>query len=208
MQAFIFLNGPGRGFYREHLLATRREGDLVICADGGYGVALALGIRPDLVVGDLDSIAETVDSHVEMIRYPREKDHSDFEIALKHAREKGCGKVLVYGALGGRPDHQLTNFVILAGMEIPGVFVEEDVECYNVCDDLVIENRRGCTASLVAVGGKCRVQSIEGFKYTLREENLLPSSRGLSNVITAETARIRVTRGSLVAIILQKIPER
>jgi thiamine pyrophosphokinase len=69
---------------------------------------------------------------------------------------------------------------------------------------LTIDDREGCTASLVAIGGTCAIRSTEGFRYTLLNEDLHPSSRGLSNIITARTARVRVSRGNLVVIVLRE----
>jgi thiamine pyrophosphokinase len=206
MRVFIFLNGGGsRGeYYREHLNHTRRGGDLVFCANGGYELAHGLGIRPDRVVGDLDSVSPIVATGVEVARYPREKDFSDFELALQHATAEEPERVFVYGALGGRPDHLLTNIVVLAHAEIPVVFIEESAECYNVREELTIDGREGCTASLVAIGGTCSIRSTGGFRYPLVNEDLHPSSRGLSNVITARTARVRVSRGKLVVIVLRE----
>jgi len=206
MRVFIFLNGGGsrKEYYGEHLKRNRREGDRVFCADGGYELARALGIRPDKVVGDLDSVGPLVPSGVEVVRYPREKDYSDFELALHQASAEAPERVFVYGALGGRPDHLVTNFVILAHAGIPAVFIEENAECYNVRGELTIDGREGCTASLVAVGGTCAIRSIEGFRFPLEDEDLLPSSRGLSNIITSRRARVRVMRGNLVVIVLRE----
>jgi thiamine pyrophosphokinase len=209
MQAFIFLNGglSDPVFYRDHYGRNRTEGDVVVCADGGYALAASLGIAPDVIAGDLDSIGgEAPPSGVRLVRHPPEKDFSDFEIALQEAKKMRAGRITVYGALGGRADHELINLVILAHAGLPAVFVEEGTEAHNVIRELVLDGRRGWTCSLAALGGACRGVRTEGLLYPLRDELLEPSSRGLSNLVVGETARVRVQSGRLLAVLIKPSP--
>jgi len=160
MHKFIFL-GCGtsdKSFYKKHLEETRTAGDMVICADGGYRVAASLGVKPDLVIGDLDSLSESkIEAGIEVVRYGREKDFSDFELALKAAVDSKPEHVFVYGALGGRTDHQIINIVLLANTLVPVTFVEEHALVHNVSDSLSISGMKGCTCSLLALEQGCRV---------------------------------------------------
>jgi thiamine pyrophosphokinase len=206
MKIFIFLNGglSDPRFYRDHYIRTRAEGDAVICADGGYELAKSLGIEPHLVTGDLDSLGEAgPPAHVRVIRHPPEKNYSDFEIALEEAKRMRPERVVVYGALGGRVDHELINLVVLAHAGLPAVFVEEGAEAHNVVGELVLEGRKGWTCSLAAFGAPCRGVRTEGLLYPLRGEQLAPSSRGLSNLVVEETAGVRVKRGTLLAVLIK-----
>jgi len=205
MHTFIFL-GCGtseKRFYRKHLEKTRTAGDTVICADGGYRVAASLGVKPDLVIGDFDSLSESkIEPGIEVVRYEREKDFSDFELALKAAVDSRPEHVFVYGALGGRPDHQIINIVLLANAPIPMTFVEEHALAYNVSDSLSISGMKGCTCSLLALEHGCRVREMQGFRYSLNNEDLFPSSRGLSNVIESNIAYVSVSGGTLIVIVI------
>jgi thiamine pyrophosphokinase len=206
MQAFIFLNGgiSDPGFYRDHFVRNRTEGDAVVCADGGYALAASLGIEPDVIAGDLDSIGgASPPPGVRLVRHPPEKDFSDFEIALQEAKKMRAGRITVYGALGGRADHELINLVLLAHAGLPVDFVEEGTEAHNVNGELVLEGRKGWTCSLAAIGGACRRVRTEGLLYPLRDERLAPSSRGLSNLVVGEIARVRVKRGKLLAVLIK-----
>jgi thiamine pyrophosphokinase len=206
MKVFIFLNGglSDPRFYRDHYTRTRIGGDAVICADGGYALARSLGIEPHLITGDLDSLGEEgPPAHVRVLRHPPEKDYSDFEIALEEAKKMRPEKITVYGALGGRVDHELINLVVLAHSGLPVVFVEEGAEAHNVVGELVLEGRKGWTCSLAAFGGPCRGVRTRGLLYPLRGERLAPSSRGLSNVVAGETAGVRVKRGKLLAVLIK-----
>lgn len=204
MNAFIFLNGnpSSAPFYRKHFESFRHRPDVVICADGGYRLAQQSGIKPDLVVGDLDSLQdEQIEKGVEIRRYPREKNLSDFELAMQAAVDMAPEKVYVYGALGGRIDHELTNILLLASTRYHAIFIEEGVEIHGIHERLVLRNRKGFLCSLLALGGPCHVMDMRGFQYALHDELLHPSSRGLSNTITEDEATISLKSGSLIAVV-------
>ncbi len=206
MQAFIFVNGEASSprYYRRHLNSVRRDEDLVICADGGYRIADSLSITPNLLIGDLDSVADIHPESTRIIRYPREKDSSDFELALRKAESLKPERIYVYGALGGRPDHLLANLVLMAHAEVPVIFREESAECRNVPGEVVLEGYRGSICSLIPFAA-C-VVSNKGFKYPLDRETLGPSSRGLSNVVVEDVASVTRMQGALVLILLPGRP--
>ena len=85
----------------------------VLAADGGLRHLLPLGRRPDVLIGDLDSLPPGVDAETmaaQTIRYPRDKDETDLELALLHAIGRYSGReVLILGGFGGRVDHMLAN---------------------------------------------------------------------------------------------------
>lgn len=204
MKAYIFLHGEGSGAqtYRRHYDLTRAPDDVVICADGGYNTACSVSIEPQIVVGDLDSLhEENIDGGIEVRRYPPEKDYSDFELALTEALRLSVEGIVVYGALGGRKDHEIINLTVTAHAGIPITLIEEEVEIHNVVTTLEITGKKGRMCSLVAFCEGCRVRHMEGFHYTLKNEDLRPSSRGLSNVIERHKAYINLERGSLLVII-------
>ena len=122
MRAVIFVNGEVHDYTA--LAAWLRPGDYLIGADGGTRHILALGLRPDAVVGDLDSLeAETVTelaaSGVEIERYPVAKNQTDLELAIERGLAAGAADILLLGALGGRLDQTLANLLILAQREWP-----------------------------------------------------------------------------------------
>jgi thiamine pyrophosphokinase len=205
MNVFIFLNSEGTSVshYREHYLEVGKRGDLVICANGGLRAAQRAGVRPDLVIGDLDSLNEDTDlADIELRRYPAEKDFSDFELALHEAESRDPACIYVYGALGGRIDHELTNLLLVSASRYPVVSIEEGMEIYHVVGELRLRGRRGSLCSLLALGGPCLVTGMRGFRYLLRDEELSPSSRGLSNVVTSDEASFSVQGGGLIAMVI------
>ena len=204
MNVFIFLNGSKSSskFYREHFETCRKEQDKVVCADGGYKLARQCGVKPDLVVGDLDSLGnDEIEKGVEIRAYPRKKDYSDFELAMQSAEEMAPEWIYVYGALGGRKDHELTNILLLTSVKQSTVFIEEGLEIYGVHEELLLLDKKNCVCSLLALGGPCHVKEIRGFAYALKDEVLYPSSRGLSNIITKDEAVISLIQGNLIAVV-------
>jgi thiamine pyrophosphokinase len=205
MNIYIFLNGnpSSIALYREHCTNTLRRGDLVICANGGYERAQEAGIVPNILIGDLDSLPDTATEGIETLRFPAEKDYSDFELALREAEKRHPECIFVYGALGGRIDHELTNILLVAGVGRPVLCIEKGLELHNVVDRLRLDGKRGCLCSLLAMNGACHVDAMEGFRYSLHDEELSPSSRGLSNIITSNHASIHLGRGNVVAVVIE-----
>ena len=102
-----------------------RAGDRIIGADGGAARALAWGLAPDLVIGDLDSLSARQRKALEargcpFLVHPRAKDDTDLELALTYAAEQGAQEIVILGALGGRLDHTLANLLLLALPQLAG----------------------------------------------------------------------------------------
>lgn len=93
-----------RGEERDWLMPQR--GDLTICADAGYKAALMYGLKPDLTIGDFDSMQDD-SAEGEVIRLPVHKDDTDMVVCLREGRKRGCRDFIVAGCLGGRFDHTL-----------------------------------------------------------------------------------------------------
>ena len=107
MRAVIFSGGE----MGEDTNYVPLHGDYIICADSGYRYCALLGIKPDILIGDFDSLTDYAGENV--IRHKKEKDETDTHLAVKLAFEKGYKKIVIYGALGGREDHALANIYLL-----------------------------------------------------------------------------------------------
>jgi len=173
----------------------------VIAANGGVAHCRSVGIVPALVIGDMDSLVGTVESR--MIRHPSEKDYSDMEIAVKHALHEGFSEVDIFGALGGRVDHELCNIVVCG--RYPGRIrlVDRDVEIIALTDGQGRDfaGKRGDTITLMPLDKKVRC-STAGLAYPLNDEDLERGSRGLSNIMEGD-ASVSVSRGTLLIIHLK-----
>jgi thiamine pyrophosphokinase len=181
----------------------------LVAADGGADHALALGLRVDIAVGDLDSISsgtlETLERNGARIdRHPAEKDAGDLELALAAALDHGPHRILVVGGDGGRLDQLLGELLLLASDAYAGVQVDAilgQATIYVVRGERLLTGAEGELVSLFALHGPAVGVVTEGLAYPLRGETLAPgSSRGLSNRFTAAEARVSLESGVLLAV--------
>ena len=188
------------------------DADLIVAADGGARWLDAMGIRPHLLVGDLDS----VDAHVierlaadgvAIERHPADKDASDAELALDRALASGADEVAVLGALGGeRLDHELANLLLLADpsrrvRDLRVVRGGTVVRALQGGERLSLRGAIGDLVSLLPIGGEAEGVRTAGLRFPLDGESLrLGPSRGLSNVITDQPASVSLERGTLLVV--------
>lgn len=105
--------------YPVDIRALLKPDDYIVCLDGGYDIALAQGIRPDLLLGDFDSVSADLPAGedangIEIRRYPPEKDYTDLELAFRVLDPGKTPELLVIGGLGGRLDQTAINLQMLA----------------------------------------------------------------------------------------------
>lgn len=183
------------------------QADLRIAADGGARQARErLGVVPHIVIGDLDSLDEATRAWlsaatVEMIRYPREKDQTDLELALDLASARGASRTTLLGVLGGRVDQLLAN-VLLLSQAPHRVIVDGALEMWlSTRGDDEIIGAIGDTVSLIPLSEEVQSVATEGLAYPLRHETLARgTTRGMSNVMTAPQARVRFGTGQLLFV--------
>ena len=190
--------------------APPEEGCFVIACDRGYEHARRAGIRPDLVVGDLDSCRVELEPGVPLRRLPVEKDDTDTMSALRLALSEGFRDIRLVCALGGRLDHLLANLQSLAFAAARGASVRiesPDTEIRTLRNgSLRLPRREGYSLSVFAVDGVCRGLCIRGAKYTLEDAELRPDfPLGASNEWSAEEAEITLREGTLL-IVESRIP--
>jgi len=213
MRAIIFANGE----FADPQGARRllRHDDFIIAADGGTHHALAAGVVPHVIVGDLDSLPPDEQARVEaagsqIIRFLPRKDETDLELALQHAVREGATEIIILAALGGRLDQTLANVLLLALPELRGLdvrIVEGTQMAFLIrdeCDGALVEGQPGDTVSLIPLGGDAVGVTADGLEWPLHEDTLhFGPARGVSNVLTAEHAHVRVRRGLLLCVVTQ-----
>lgn len=206
---FVICGGP---IGDPAFLQTERERHRpvgLICADGGARYIHVLGLTPDLIVGDMDSLngelqRDFVMKGSRIMRYPEAKDETDSELALQMAFMMTPDEIRIYGALGARIDHTLANLTLLASAADRGIetrLLDEWCEIILVRQTAVIEGEIGQTVSLLAFGADVTGVTLEGFEYPLRNATItLARPIGVSNRLTAAQGIITVESGDLLII--------
>ena len=206
MEALVFAGGDAVDA-RWH--SRLREPALVIAADSGLEHVHALGLRADVVVGDMDSVSSsTLDRAIaagtRVEEHPSSKDATDLELALGTAKRAGATRVTVLGAGGGRLDHFLANALLLASpawadLEIHALMGPARVAVVRRATEL--HGSVGSLVTLLPPIGPARGVCTTGLRWTLDAEELLPgSTRGVSNEMTEPVATVTLTEGVLLAI--------
>ena len=203
-QILVFAGGERQN---QSLAGELPEPDLVVAADSGYDIAVQLGYRVDVLIGDLDSIERReVPGHVIVERHPADKDQSDLELALARVAEEQPDRVVVVGGSGGRLDHELV---------VAGLVTSRRWEMIGEIDWLsdrgwvhVLRGRRllhadiGTTLSLIPAGGDAAGVTSKGLHWDLNDSTLYHgTSLGLSNRFERPVADITVGYGTLLAVI-------
>lgn len=207
MKAIIIANG--NYLDKEEFLKLYNNEDYIICADGGLNYAFDIGLKPNLLLGDLDSVDKECLSfyeHIEIMKYNPEKDYTDTELAIKIAIKKGYTNIILICATGTRLDHTGANIYliekyynnninikiidnnnIICGIRGKKIIYKSDVKFRNI--------------SLLPVTKEINIEYLRGLKYTLDNKVV---SRGstlcISNEIIEEKVEINITVGFALLI--------
>ena len=185
--------------------------DLVIAADSGVDSAFALGLSPDIAIGDLDSISSdglerlrASDSVV--LQSPTDKDATDTELALAHLVTAGATHAVLLSPGGGRLDHAHGVFSALANPLLTQIALEAVIGTAHITvlhgDDSRLVPRRGShLTALHAMNGVARGVRTSGLRWNLLDEDLAPwVSRGVSNEMIDDVATISLTAGAMLVV--------
>ena len=194
---FLFGAGPFFG-----LPVPPQPGDLILAADGGYRHCQTAGLRPDLLLGDLDSL-ETPPQALPVQTFPAEKDDTDTMLAVKYALAQGCTTVHLYGCTGGRLDHTLANLQTLGYLAQAGAagYLYDETYVFTALADghLTLPAREAGIFSLFCLGEAAKGVTIRGGQYPLDRATLSPFfPLGVSNHFLGNPVEIQVEHGCLL----------
>ncbi len=185
--------------------------DFVIAADSGYLTAKRLGVKPDLLLGDLDSLDRSqlspgeLDEMQKIIVSPI-KDDTDTQLAADTAIARGADEIFIVGGLGGRLDHTLSSVFLLEYLAEKGIACrmtdgQSDVRILRGGETLTVKKSGRKYLSLVSLTDICRGVTISGVYYPLEKADLTRKySWAVSNEITADAAEISLDAGVMLVI--------
>lgn len=192
------------------LRSRLRKADLLICADGGLRAARRLGIPPQIVIGDLDSVPAALvrwatSRGAKLLRFPPDKDKIDTELALDMAIDVGVTDVEFVGVVGGRLDQTLASVLLLIKAEAAGVrakIIGEKQEAFLAHKVTEISGRRGDIVSLIPLTARVTGVTLKHFRYPMKDATIRQGTTlTISNVIEATPATVRIGRGRLLVVV-------
>jgi len=206
---FVVAGGElgGGEFFRQKLAEVLPQA--IICADGGARHLEAIGVTPDLVVGDMDSIDSGSlrryrESGCRVALHLPVKDETDTELALQEALALEPREVWIWGGMGKRRDHTLANISLLArGLErgVPVKLIDRWCEIFMIDRNTVIEGEKGQTVSLLPFTQKATGIALEGFEYPLQGREMeVGHPYGVSNRLVENRGIVEIGSGLLLAI--------
>ena len=190
---------------------------VVVAADSGLDHAVAAGLTPTHLVGDLDSLSAAgrmwaYAHHVEIDEHPAAKDLTDTELALAlavtlPAVADGDGQLLVLGGLGDRLDHLLAvllalgNPVLASAASVRALIGDTDVLVLHPRHSMLLDIESGALFSVLALHGHCSGVNVRNAEWELIDADLAPTeARGISNV-AREDLMIAVGDGVLTVVL-------
>lgn len=203
-QALIICNGepPSRRLARR----LARHADLVIAADGGANIARRYGIRPNVIIGDLDSIRPATRKvfRSTIIMQISRQDNTDLEKALDYVLTRELDEVLVIAATGKRLDFTLGNLSVIWKYTpaLRMTFLGDGWMALPVGRSRTLEAPIGTTVSLIPFG-PCRGITLLGLRYALANATMNVGGIGVSNVVRSSPFSVRVRKGNMLLIVLK-----
>jgi thiamine pyrophosphokinase len=194
----------------DKLVKPLRGDEFVIAADGGYAHTQRLGLKPDIVLGDFDSLGFVPEGAQ---RYPVEKDDTDIMLCMKKGLSRGFDDFLVVGGFGGRIDHTMGNLQALryVAHRAADIVMSDGESWATVVEGGAVRVPAKAISggpvklSVFALDRECRGVSIRGTKWEIENgtwTNGFPL--GVSNEFTAEYAEISVTEGALLVTVCRE----
>jgi len=190
-------------------------GDRIICADGGALYALQMGLVPDILVGDFDSLPPQVlrdmkNKNVIIEQYPVKKDKTDLELALDAAARFETDEVLILTALGGRMDQYVANILLLTRSDwnIKRMWLADGDQQARILkgpDELVLTGQKGDMLSVIPLSGQIDGLYLTGVEWPLENATVAwGSTLTLSNNFQENKVTIKIKAGVCLIVRIEK----
>lgn len=177
--------------------------DFIIAADSGYDHLNSIGVPPDVLIGDMDSINNIPDD-IQCYKFPVKKDLTDFSICLEYCLNNNFENIDVYGAWGSRADHSLAAIFAMLQYSKKGLTIRiiNELSQFIIVSDTVKIPKNNGYVSVFSLDGTAYGVTLKNFEYPLHNFDLVSCSPlGVSNRIIADFGEISVDKGYLLVII-------
>lgn len=208
----ILIVGSGEDFKLGKIKTVSADAQLIIAGDGGADILADIGISPDILIGDMDSISpknlNKIRNNCEVFKYPREKDYSDSQLCIKKALEYKPRKIILAAVTGTYIDHSIANLINLFQAQNYGTEIE--VITSNSCIFIITPDR---PAKIVGKNGRrfsffpiepVKGLVMSGFYYHFSTDSLNRWEYSLSNVINNNNALLSFESGKGIGIVFDE----
>lgn len=185
--------------------------DYIICADGGIRHLINVNIPPDLFIGDKDSCDFDKIKNTSILKYTKVifhnpvKDDTDMQLCIKWALDNNYNEIVLFAAIGGRVDHEISNifnlrYILESGRK--GMIFSDTDRIYLINNNITVKREIGYYLSLIPITTTVRGVTAKGVLYPLENKDLIQgTSLGISNEFISEYAEISVADGLLLVIV-------
>lgn len=203
-KALILANGlhPGKSVIK---FLQRSGYDTLVYADGGANSAFNLGVIPDIIIGDLDSIDSNVlkyyKSRSKIVKYRRQND-TDVEKCLKYLISRKYDEAILLGATGDRLDHSFCNIGIVLKffeqIKVDILHQKSFLKCFS--GNVMMNTKKDEVISIYGIDGKTKIKSA-GLKYPLDNISLpFGVKESTSNVALSDKVELKIRGGKIFVI--------
>lgn len=208
MKGLIVSSGTIKDYSK--LESIIEEVDFIICADGGLNHLAEINRKPNLVIGDLDSISKFAleyikSNNITVEKYSSIKDATDTVLAMEYLIDKGYKEIILMGVTGTRQDHTMANILllnILNNKGIKGKIVDDNNTIYLIDDYLKLEYLDDSYISIIPITEQGIIITLNGFFYNLDRELIgFGSTHGVSNKIIEDLGTIKIHRGRALVFV-------
>jgi len=173
-------------------------------------------IIPNIIIGDFDSVSPKLIEkysnkekypNIDIINFDKDKDLTDYELALKHSFTFNPNEIFMFGATGSFFDHSLANIILLVKYYSDSVKLKIITSNSSICcikEGVTIMGMVGARVSLFPLDSVKDVK-LEGFQYEFKESNLSPFDFSISNVILSDNAIISFKSGVFLIILFDSV---
>ncbi len=186
------------------IAVAAEKSDIMIAADSGFDTAVMYCLKPDYIVGDMDSLTRVKDLELfrreRIIRVPHEKDDTDTELAVNIAREKGADYITLLGGGGGRLDHLIGILSLFDRDNRPDEWYTGHERVISVSENLVLHDMQGKRVSFFPAGREQCTMESEGLKWPLDGLVWNKGDAGISNEITEKRMKVTMITGRLIMV--------
>lgn len=178
------------------------DADFIIAADSGYDLLFGLQIIPDLIIGDMDSVESALPEGIPVLRYPKDKDFTDTELAVKELELRNIRDWVLLGGGEGRLDHLYALLNLYRNSTAPKLWITARETIYTLEDTLALNLGPDSSVSIISLSEKASKVTTSGLKWELKKSDLSQRRPSISNQNIEESISLILEEGPRLLVVV------